>query len=236
MHGLILAGGEATRLKADGLQAAKPLLEVAGVPLIVRLADTLSAGGCESLTLMVRNGPAEEMRRLRDVISDHEVRIIACETPSSLHTLAQGLAALPEGPILCTMIDTVMEPPDWARAIAETARRLADGADVVLTVTPHVDDEKPLYVGRDSEGRILRIANEPIEPLCITGGVYGFGVRARQLAQAALDAGRERMRSFLVLCAEDGLRIECIEIERIIDIDRRSDLAQASAWLSGPIG
>jgi len=40
MHGLVLAGGEGSRLAAEGVPTPKPLLEVAGQPLIVTLLRT----------------------------------------------------------------------------------------------------------------------------------------------------------------------------------------------------
>src|SRR3989441_6635695 len=65
VHGLILAGGEGSRLAAGGIAVPKPLVEVAGKPQIVGLLETLAALGCSSLTCAVRaDFPA--VRRLLD--------------------------------------------------------------------------------------------------------------------------------------------------------------------------
>ena|SRR5438309_9784512 len=91
MHGLILAGGEGTRLAAGGIAVPKPLVEVAGRPQLLRLLETLDALGCESLTCAIRADlPAVaallDARRFRAPF-----RVMPCRTPSSLHTLAEAL-------------------------------------------------------------------------------------------------------------------------------------------------
>ena len=54
MHALILAGGEGSRLRADGVTVPKPFVEIGGRPLLFRLVETLRALGCESITAAVR--------------------------------------------------------------------------------------------------------------------------------------------------------------------------------------
>src|SRR3989441_9473130 len=75
-----------------------------------------------------------------------------------------------------SMVDTVMRPEDWQAVYRGTERHLAEGADMVLAVTPHVDDESPVYVSRQAGGFVLAVSDEPIPPPCVTGG--GLGVSA----------------------------------------------------------
>src|SRR3989441_12291332 len=74
-----------------------------------------------------------------------------------------------------SMVDTVMRPEDWQAVYRGTERHLAEGADMVLAVTPHVDDESPVYVSRQAGGFALAGSDEPILPRCVTGGGFRVG-------------------------------------------------------------
>src|SRR2546425_103684 len=141
MHGLILAGGEGSRLSADGVGVPKPLVRVAGEPLVVRLLETLASLGCETLTCMVHSDFVDVFRLLEGRRFGPVLAVRSCRTPSSVHTLADGLETIPDGPVFCTMVDTVMATSDWREVFRVTERALGAGADAVLTVTPFVDDE-----------------------------------------------------------------------------------------------
>src|SRR5262245_39770736 len=114
MHALILAGGEGSRLRSDGVRTPKAFVELGGQPLLLRLGDRLGSLGCESITALVRESalsrvgwrPTQEPSPSGGGVGG--LRVLPCDTPSSLHTLARGLAAVPPGPVLCTMVDTVM--------------------------------------------------------------------------------------------------------------------------------
>ena len=232
MHGLILAGGEGTRLAADGIEAPKPLAEVAGEAQVTRLTRTLHRLGAESLTVMVREPFVPEVRSaLRDVAATG-VRVVPCATPSSLHTLVAGLDQIAPGAVFCTMVDTVMPDPDWGRLWRSTAQALEDGASLVLAVTAYVDDESPLWVRRDAAGRALAVGREPVDPPCVSGGVYGLSAVARQWAAETLASGAERMRAFLASAVERSPRVATVDVARIIDLDRGRDLEQARDWFN----
>jgi NDP-sugar pyrophosphorylase family protein len=234
MHGLILAGGEGSRLSAEGIATPKPLLEIGGEPLVARLLHTLAELGCETLTCMVRADFDAVFQALAARHFARPLRIEPCVTPSSLHTLVAGFAAIGPGPVFCTMVDSVMPARDWREVYAASERALAGGADAVLAVTPFVDDESPLYVRRDDAGLVLDLSDYPIVPPCVTGGVYAFGEPARRLAREAVDHGVERTRGFLKDLVARGRRVATVTVSRIIDVDHVADLRLANAWLGSP--
>jgi NDP-sugar pyrophosphorylase family protein len=234
MHGLILAGGEGSRLSAEGIATPKPLLEIGGEPLVARLLDTLAALGCETLTCMVRADFGAVFHALEGRRFARPLRIEPCLTPSSLHTLVAGLARVGAGPVFCTMVDSVMPAEDWQEVYAASERWLAGGADAVLAVTPYVDDESPLYVRRDPAGTVLELSDYPIVPPLVTGGVYAFGEPARRFAREAAERGVERTRGFLKDLVTRGRRVATVTVSRIIDVDRSADLRLANAWLGSP--
>jgi hypothetical protein len=132
------------------------------------------------------------------------------------------------------MVDSVMPARDWQEVYAASQRGLADGAEVVLAVTPYVDDESPLYVRRDPAGLVLGLSDHPVVPPCVTGGVYAFGEPARRFAREAVDRGVERTRGFLKDLVAGGRRVATVTVSRIIDVDHAADLRLANAWLGSP--
>src|SRR5436309_4416915 len=232
MQALILAAGEGSRLAAAGIPIPKPLVDVAGKPQILRLLQTFDALGCESLTCAIR-ADSPSVRRLLDAQRFRApFTVVECRTPSSLHTLVEGLRAVPPGPVFCSMVDTVMRPADWRAVYRATARHLEEGADMVLAVTPYVDDESPVYVIRGGDDEVRAVSDEPVQPPCVTGGVYGLSAGIRSAAADAVADGGHKMRGFLKAVVGGGRRVAAVEVPRIIDIDRPSDLQHANAWLA----
>jgi NDP-sugar pyrophosphorylase family protein len=235
VHGLILAGGEGSRLAAGGVAVPKPLVEVAGRPQIVGLLETFAQLGCASLTCAVRADVPAVRRALDGKRFGPPLTVVEVRTPSSLHTLVEGLRAVPAGPVFCSMVDTVMRPTDWREVYRATERHLrGGGADMVLVVTPYVDDESPVYVARGGGGawEVRGVSDEPLEPPCVTGGVYGFSAATRRAAADLVSGGGHKMRGFLKAMVAEGRRVAAVEVPRVIDIDRPSDLETANAWLA----
>lgn len=233
MHALILAGGEGARLRDDGVATPKAFVEIGGRPLILRLRETMRALGCESVTAAIRRTALSEADPLSRSALMEAFRVVPCVTPSSLHTLARGMAAVPPGPLLCTMVDTIMREEDWRRLFTEADRWLRDGADACVAVTPYVDDEKPLWVARRRNGVVTAFRADPIVPAVVTGGVYFLSSRIRNLVPRVLSLGVARMRGFLGWLVEHGYFVATVEVERIVDLDRGRDLSVATTWLGG---
>jgi GTP:adenosylcobinamide-phosphate guanylyltransferase len=227
MHGLILAGGVGSRLSADGVAEPKALVLVGGRPQLLRLWDTLDSLGCDGITCMVRAGvPAESLVRERA-----SLRVIACSTPSSLHTLALAFQALPPGPVFCTMVDTVMSWSDWLAVWIAWESAIPKGVEVLLAVTaPPQRDPQALYVRADAAGRVQAIGEDAFGSPLATAGVYGFGPAVRPLAARALEAGISRMRGFLAVLAAGKHSIQAVRVAQALDVDRREDLEEANSW------
>lgn len=214
----------------------KPLVEVGGTPLVVGLLETFAGLGCESLTCAYRADFPAVRRLLDGQRFGPPLSLVECRTPSSLHTLVEGLRGMPAGPVFCSMVDTVMPAEDWRVVYGATQRSVAEGADMVLAVTPYVDDESPVYVSRRGRGPtvsdVTAVGEQPVDPPCVTGGVYGLSAAARRAAADAVVRGVHKMRAFLQLQVSAGRRVAAVEVARIIDIDRPSDLQTANAWLA----
>lgn len=232
MHGLILAGEERSRLAPSGWMTPAPFVEVGGYPLLTRAVTILDELGVSSLVCVVR----QEHAGVAAALAGGRARIVPSTTPASLHLLAQGFAALPPGPVFCVRVSSVMRADDWRRVFSVAAADLAEGADAVLAVTPNGEGEGSLYVERGRRGRIERICDDPIDPICVAGGVHGFGDEARVLAADLVDRGQERVRALLRLMVRLGLDVSSTLVSQIIDVERCADLDAASALTRGERG
>ena len=250
MHGLILAGGEGSRLAKDGLTRPKAFVDIAGTPQLVRLVDEFATLGLASITCMLREDAFAWLQAHQDVVRliGGLARIVPCSTPSSLHTFVAGLAEVPDGNVFASMVDSVMLPNDWQTVYDTASRDLAHGADAVLAVTPADGaDDAPLWVEIESTPRathhaslsaprVVTLGHQPGSPeALVTGGVYAFAPSARAAAHATLASGRHRMRNFLGELVEGGARVTAVHVHRIFDIDHRRDLERANAYMTNAI-
>lgn len=228
MHGLILAGGDGSRLLASGVTEPKALVTIAGSPQVVRMVAACRRVGCETVTCAVREDLVDAVR---DAVADRSVRIVALRTPTSLHTLEMGLRAVPAGEVLCTLVDSVMPASDWdaAHQAAVTALR---SAAAVVAVTPFVDDASPLWADVAADGMVRAFGRRGSTDL-VTGGVYWLDNRARAAATAAVASGVQRLRGFLAQLIEDGLTVRAVEVRKIVDVDTSADLDAALALIGG---
>jgi NDP-sugar pyrophosphorylase family protein len=208
------------------------MVAIGGKPQIVRQIETLAMLGCSGITCMVRDDYPEAQDAVFDKKWKVPVDVCLCHTPSSLHTLAEGLGQTGEGAVFATMVDTVMRTEDWRGAFAGSKAALEAGADLALVVTPFVDDEAALWVRRDASGRVTSLGKDPVTPPCVTGGVYALRAGIGALANDAVKLGMHRMRAFLSSLVEQGLVVQAVEVPRVIDLDRREDLAAATEWLA----
>lgn len=209
-----------------------PFVEVGGYPLLTRAVTILDELGVSSLVCVVR----EEHAGVAAALAGRRARVLASSTASPLHLLALGLAALPPGPVFCAQVSSVMRAEDWQRVYSVAEADLADGADAVLAVTPSGEGEGSLYVERGKRGRIERVGDDRIDPVCVAGGVHAFGDEARMLAADIVGRGHERVRSLFQLMIRLGLSVTSTLVAEIIDVERCADLDAASALTGGERG
>ncbi len=228
MHALVLAGGEGSRLLASGVTVPKALVPIAGRAQVARLAAACRRVGCETVTCAVREDLVDAVIA---AVADPTVRVVGVRKPTSLHTLEAGLQAVPAGPVLCTLVDSVMPAADWDAAHAAAVAALTCAAAVVA-VTPFVEDESPLWADVLADGTVRAFGRRGARDL-VTGGVYWFDERARAAATASVRDGVQRLRGFLGALIENGLPVRAVEVRKIVDVDTSADLAAALALVSG---
>jgi len=221
VRGGIIAAGQGSRLAADGFRAPKPLVEVAGVPLIATVLRNFQAAGIGRVTIILNADEVQCVEWIRAHFSGLDLEFIVKTTASSLESFREVTAGAPPGPMLVSTVDAWCAAADFARFAARAAARPSEST--VLGVTPFVSDEKPLWVTLGPEGRVTALS----EPgALVTAGVYRVSDRARRLAGAT---GPTRLREYLawLLAHDEPMYGEVIET--VVDVDRGVDVASAEA-------
>lgn len=241
MHYAIIAAGDGSRLKNEGVEKVKPLVSVTpdGQPLIGRLLDIFSDCGAESVSVVVNPSMPEVEQYLRSLKPSFQLNILAKSTPSSLHTFAAVLNMIPANAdkFIATTVDTIFIPEEFKQY--STTFEFDETADGYMGVTSFVDDEKPLYVETDltSEMRITTFSDTPRgnSDFCfVSGGIYGLRLaQAKGVAQQCLDGGVSRMRNYQRQLVDNGLLLRAYPFSKIIDVDHQSDIEKARELLSG---
>ncbi|MBK8461910.1 MAG: 2-C-methyl-D-erythritol 4-phosphate cytidylyltransferase [Nigerium sp.] len=129
---IVVAAGSGSRL---GATVPKALVEVAGVPLVVRAVAQLGAGGVAEAVVVV---PAGERAAFEVALAAAPIPVvITAGGAERQHSVARGLAALPSGGADETSGDVVLVH-DAARAfvpaevVARVIAAVREGADAVI--------------------------------------------------------------------------------------------------------
>ena len=218
--GAVIAAGEGSRLKALGLP--KPLVPVAGEPLVAHVLSNFAAAGIGRVTVIF-NAEEEDCAafvraRFPGLVTD----VIVKTTASSLESFREVLAASPPGRLLVSTVDAYLPLEDFL-AFVRAAERLP-GETTVLAVTPFTADEKPLWVRAGGTGRVTEIGGPSGD--AVTAGLYVVPERVREIVPPA---SLGRLREFLAWLCEAGEPIAAVPVAKVVDVDRPDDVALAEA-------
>ena len=230
----IIAAGEGSRLRTEGVEFPKPLVPLDGEPMIGRLLNIFIRLGAESVAVIVN----EEMKEVQEYVEDLVTRfpvpfdLIVKSTPSSMHSFYEISECFSgKGRFILTTVDTIFREEDFAR-YAGFFSQSPEEVDGVMAVTPYIDDEKPLYVEVDDEMRITGFLDKPTpSSRFISGGIYGLGQKSIEVLRNCIDKGVSRMRNFQRELISSGLDLRAYPIDKIIDVDHASDIAKAEAFI-----
>ncbi len=218
VSGAVIAAGEGSRLKQFGVP--KPLLEVAGVPLIEHVLSNFEAAGIASAAVIFNESERDCEAFVRERFGRLVQTVLVKTTRSSLESFRAVLEVAPKGRLLVSTVDAFCPRKDFVRFV-EHAGELPSHS-TVLAVTRFVDDEKPLWVNVARHGRVSSIGGSTGD--AVTAGIYVFPERVRQLG---VPPELGRLRDFLAWLAKSGEPIQALEIEKVVDVDRAEDLAVA---------
>ena len=222
MKGGIIAAGAGSRLRQAGWTVPKPLVEVAGMPLVGHVIRNFRASGIMSLVIIFNEEERDCERWVRSHYPDLDLRIIVKTTASSLESFREVCALLGSGPALISTVDAWCPENGFAAFVRAVRQCPADAT--VLAVTPLVADERPLWVTMSPDGRITRIGGDAGE--MVTAGMYAVPERVRRLSSLG---GSGRLREFLARLVAQGEPVYGVVIPNVVDVDRAEDVALAEA-------
>ena len=222
LTGGIIAAGEGRRLRRDGWAVPKPLVPVAGVPLIAGVIQNFLAAGITSLRIIVNGQARDCVDWVRSRFPALDVEFIVKTTASSLESFIEVAAAEDGGRMVVSTVDAWCAAADFARFVEAACRRGADAS--VLAVTPLVADENPLWVDVDDTGRVTALGG--CAGGLVTAGVYLVSPRVRRTPPPP-ELGR--LREYLTWLWRRGEPMYGDVVETVVDVDRAEDVALAEA-------
>ena len=222
LRGGIIAAGDGRRLREAGWTVPKPLVPVAGTPLIESVIRNFIAAGVRSLVVIVNERERDCADWVWRRFPDLDIDVIVKTTRSSLESFREVSSRLGAGPALVSTVDAWCRPDDFARFVAAARRHPVTAS--VLAVTPFVDDEHPLWVHLDDTGRVQRIGGADGD--VVTAGIYLLSERARRRPAPSY---LPRLRDYLAWLVEQGEPLYGEVIDTVVDVDRPADIALAEA-------
>jgi NDP-sugar pyrophosphorylase family protein len=218
--GAVIAAGEGSRLKSLGV--AKPLVPVAGEPLVAHVLMNFAAAGIGRVAVIFNAAEEDCAAFVRGRFQELVSEVIVKTTASSLESFREVLAAAPKGRLLVSTVDAFLPRPDFL-AFVRAAERLPSET-TILAVTTFVADERPLWVRTGAGGRVVQIGGPSGD--AVSAGLYVVPERVRRLVPPA---SLGRLREFLAWLCDAGEPVVAVAIPKVIDVDRPDDLALAEA-------
>jgi NDP-sugar pyrophosphorylase family protein len=228
LDGAILAAGEGSRFRAAGWTVPKPLVPVAGIPLIEHAIRHFLGAGVASITVIVNEESLDVAAWVRDRFPSVGRESLVRTTRSSFESFQALMARARGARTLVATVDAWCPDEDFAR-FATVAREHPPEA-TVLALTPLVADERPLWARIDETGRVTELGGESGD--LVTAGIYLIPAHVRHLAAVTVAS---RLREFLAALVACGEPVHGVVLPAVVDIDRPEDVALAEALAGGAI-
>lgn len=229
---IILAAGKGERL-VNGRPYPKPLHDVGGLPLIVRVLRSLERAGVDEAVVVVGYLGDVLVSALQDYRFDLRLRFVRndeFDKPNGTSLLKAK--HLVEGPTYVLMSDHL-----WAPELLEAVRRYPLGADEAvlgvdfeIAACPDLDDATKVALCGD---RVMEIGKGLARYDALDTGVFrvtGALIRALEEADDPVE-GCSLSQGVARLAAEGRMRVVDVEGARWIDVDTPAMHTQAERLL-----
>ncbi|GLV48512.1 glucose-1-phosphate thymidylyltransferase [Thermus sp. LT1-2-5] len=177
MKGLILAAGRGTRLRPLTHTRPKPVIRVAGRPIIHYAVENLREAGVEEIGVVVS---PETEKDIREALSGYPVRYVLQEEPQGLaHAVAVARDFLGDSPFVLYLGDNLFQ-----KGIGRFLEAFRDGASAVLALV-RVEDPRQFGVAVLEGDRVVRLLEKPQDPPSdlAVAGVYVFTPEVLEVIQ-----------------------------------------------------
>jgi NDP-sugar pyrophosphorylase family protein len=225
---VVLAAGRGTRLGAIGRDTPKPLVPVAGVPVIDRLLDALGADGFADV-VVVTGHRADEVERY---LASRPLRFVRQDKPrGTADAVLAAREAVGNSPFLVTWVDVLVEPGTYRRVAAAATK-----ADAAVAVN-RLDDLSAGGAVTIDDGMMTGITEKP-------GPVAGWNLTGVLALDTAVwpyveavgrsVRGEYELPDAINAWIGGGARISAVAVEgAVFEIGTPEGLIAASAAYSG---
>jgi len=179
---VIPAAGAGTRLKPHTDRTPKPLLAVAGKPILAHILERVAAAKPDRVVLIVGPGPhGDRLRAYAASRRDLPITCVVQDEPRGLgHAVLQARDAVGDSPVIIVLGDTIVEAP--------LDQLTTSGSWIGVC---KVDDPRRFGVATVLDGRITALVEKPEHPESKWAVVGLYALRNSKGLFAALE-GIER--------------------------------------------
>ncbi|GAA6755500.1 MAG: glucose-1-phosphate thymidylyltransferase [Thermus sp.] len=177
MKGLILAAGRGTRLRPLTHTRPKPVIRVAGRPIIHYAVENLREAGVDEIGVVVS---PETEKDIREALSGYPVRYVLQEEPQGLaHAVAVARGFLGDSPFVLYLGDNLFQ-----KGIRCFLQAFREGVSAVIALV-RVEDPRQFGVAVLEGDRVVRLLEKPKDPPSdlAVAGVYVFTPEVLEVIQ-----------------------------------------------------
>ncbi len=188
MKGLILAAGRGTRLRPLTHTRPKPVIRVAGRPIIHYALDNLMDAGVHEIGIVVSPDTRTDLQAALNGVDGARVTYILQEQPQGLaHAVGVARTWLEDDPFVLYLGDNLFE-----RGIAPFVQAFDRDGPAAVVALARVEDPRQFGVAEVAGRRILRLVEKPERPPSdlAVAGVYVFGPRIHRVIEGLEPSAR----------------------------------------------
>ncbi|NLO90366.1 MAG: NTP transferase domain-containing protein [Elusimicrobia bacterium] len=228
-HAGIFAAGDGTRLKKAFPGLVKPMVPVAGKPLIYWAVLQLNQAGCGDFTVLFNSRGGAAAQYLKETFPSINFEFIIKDTASSYESfrLVSRTLAAKASDFMMTTVDAFYDPKTLAGFLASSR---ASGGQAAFGLTSAINDEKPLWADIDSEGFITAMGPDAKDHVWATNGVYYM--TAALAGQLPDPSGYTALRQYLTQAVAGGARFHSRAVPEGADVDDPEDIRLAEEFLA----
>jgi len=225
--GLVLAGGQGTRMEASHPGPPKPLVRVGGITLLELGLARLADAGVTEVHLALRHRAAEVLAAAQEAAAGRGLTLIPHQEEQPLGTIGAAFHLRGRDATVLAVNGDLVSAIDLGAFLARHRERRAD-----LSIATH-DEHVRLKLGEvvaDGEGRVIDYREKPVKTFRISSGTYALEPAVVALVQrntwtSIPDLVRRAVQS-------SALVVEDPHDAPWIDVNDALDLAAAEALVA----